>query len=142
MLDESIYGMADIERAARLGCAAYIKVKLMKLVTLDALARAIARIRELGMRPVLGNGVACDPGCWLEALVAARAIDNAGEMNGFLKARSGVLERELAFRDGALVLEAGPPPALDAGRLARHRVASASYPARPSPLASQPETRS
>lgn len=68
MLDESIYGLADIEKAARLKAATYVKLKLMKLVTLRALSQAIERIRELGMKPVLGNGVACDPGCWMEGL--------------------------------------------------------------------------
>jgi o-succinylbenzoate synthase len=124
MLDESIYGVADIEKAAALECAAYIKVKLMKLVTLGALARAIERIRELGMKPVLGNGVACDLGCWLEGLVAARHIDNAGEMNGFLKATSPLLAEPLAVRDGALQLPAGYSPRLDPERLARYRVDS------------------
>jgi L-alanine-DL-glutamate epimerase-like enolase superfamily enzyme len=124
MLDESIYAMADIEKAAALKCAAYVKVKLMKLVTLAALTRAIERIRELGMKPVLGNGVACDLGCWLEALVAARCIDNAGEMNGFLKARSPLLARPLVFRDGALQLEAGYVPRLDPESVARHCVDS------------------
>jgi L-Ala-D/L-Glu epimerase len=124
MLDESIYGMADIEKAAALKCATYIKVKLMKLVNLEALSHAILRIRELGMQPVLGNGVACDLGCWMEGLVAARHIDNAGEMNGFLKARSGVLERALGLEHGALVLEPGYSPALDPECIARHRVDS------------------
>lgn len=124
MLDESIYGIADIEKAAALKCAAYIKVKLMKLVTLAALARAIERIRELGMKPVLGNGVACDLGCWLEGLVAARHIDNAGEMNGFLKAESPLLAEPLFVRDGALQLPASYTPRLDAECLARFRVES------------------
>jgi L-alanine-DL-glutamate epimerase-like enolase superfamily enzyme len=113
MLDESIYGMADIERAAELGAAAYIKLKLMKLVTLEALARGIDRIRELGMQPVLGNGVACDPGCWMEGCIAARRIDNAGELNGFLKAKAPLLAGGLDFRDGALQLRAGWTPRLD-----------------------------
>jgi L-alanine-DL-glutamate epimerase-like enolase superfamily enzyme len=124
MLDESIYGMADIEKAAALKCAAYIKVKLMKLGTLEALARAIERIRELGMRPVLGNGVACDLGCWLEGLVAARHIDNAGEMNGFLKATTPLLAAPLVVRDGALQLEAGYVPRLDPESITRHRIDS------------------
>lgn len=122
MLDESIYGIADIEKAAALGCAAYIKVKLMKLVTLDNLEKAIRRIRELGMNPVLGNGVACDVGCWLEGLVAARLIDNAGEMNGFLKSSSALLAKPLEFRDGALQLMPGYIPQLDPAALARYRV--------------------
>ena len=124
MLDESIYGMADIEKAAALKCAAYIKVKLMKLGTLEALGLAIERIRELGMRPVLGNGVACDLGCWLEGLVAARHIDNAGEMNGFLKVRTPLLAAPLVVRDGALQLEPGYVPRLDPESIARHRVDS------------------
>lgn len=113
MLDESIYGLADIEKAAELRAAAFIKVKLMKLVTLEALAGAIERIKALGMKAVLGNGVACDPGCWMEACIAARHIDNAGEMNGFLKARAALLTDRLEFRDGAVLLRPGFAPRLD-----------------------------
>jgi len=113
MLDESIYGLADIDKAAKLEAAAYIKLKLMKLVTLDALSKAIERVRELGMKPVLGNGVACDPGCWMEGCIAARQIDNAGEMNGFLKARAPLLRSPLDFGDGAMRLKAGYSPQLD-----------------------------
>jgi len=107
MLDESIYGLDDIERAAQMKPARYIKVKLMKLVSLDGLVEAIERIRLLGMVPVLGNGVACDLGCWMEACVAARHIDNAGEMNGFLKPSAGVLAGPLEFESGAIVLKPG-----------------------------------
>lgn len=124
MLDESIYGIADIERAAALGAASFIKVKLMKLVTLDRLEAAIARIRALGMQPVLGNGVACDVGCWMEACVAAHAIDNAGEMNGWLKACDRLLAQPLPFEHGTIVLPRGFVPALDPQRLARYRVDS------------------
>jgi L-Ala-D/L-Glu epimerase len=113
MLDESIYGMANIEKAAALGCAQFIKVKLMKFVTLEALTSAIGRIRTLGMQPVLGNGVACDPGCWLEACVAAAHIDNAGEMNGFLKTGTSLLERRLVFESGSIRLEPHYLPLLD-----------------------------
>jgi L-alanine-DL-glutamate epimerase-like enolase superfamily enzyme len=113
MLDESIYGLADIDKAAKHKAATYIKLKLMKLVTLDALSKAIERIRELGMKPVLGNGVACDPGCWMEGCIAARQIDNAGEMNGFLKARAPLLRSPLDFGDGAMRLKANHAPQLD-----------------------------
>ncbi len=125
MLDESIYGLADIERAAALRAASYIKVKLMKLGTLVELTAAIERIGALGMRAVLGNGVACELGCWMEACVAARAIDNAGEMNGFLKAREGLFTEPLRFEDGAIVLRPGFVPQLDRDRLARCRVEGA-----------------
>ncbi|HVN36364.1 MAG TPA: enolase C-terminal domain-like protein [Casimicrobiaceae bacterium] len=127
MLDESIYGLADIDRAARLGAATYLKLKLMKLVTLSALSKAIDRIRELGMKPVLGNGVACDPGCWMEGCIAARQIDNAGEMNGFLKARSPLIENGLSFRDGAMQLGRSYAPRLDHGALAAYSVHSRSF---------------
>lgn len=124
MLDESIYGLADIEKAAALKAAAYIKVKLMKLVTLDALVQAIGRIKALGMQAVLGNGVACDPGCWMEACIAARHIDNAGEMNGFLKARAPLLRERLVFRNGAIVLDPGYQAGLDVENIERYRVDS------------------
>lgn len=55
MLDESIYGLADIDREAQLKAAAYTKVKRMKLVTLDQLASAIERIRDCGMPPRIGQ---------------------------------------------------------------------------------------
>jgi L-alanine-DL-glutamate epimerase-like enolase superfamily enzyme len=117
--------MPDIERAAELRAARYIKLKLMKLATIDRLEAAIARTRALGMQPVLGNGVACDVGCWMEACVAARTIDNAGEMNGYLKARDRLFTQPLPFDGGDIVLEPGFAPRLDAQRLARHRVDAA-----------------
>src|SRR3546814_312038 len=80
MLDESIYDLDDIDRAAELGAADYIKLKLMKAGGLSRLAAGLQHIRDCGMIPVLGNGVATDLGCWMEACVARRAIDNAGEI--------------------------------------------------------------
>jgi L-alanine-DL-glutamate epimerase-like enolase superfamily enzyme len=125
MLDESIYGLKEIERAAELQAARFIKLKLMKLGSLEALGRALERIRALGMKPVLGNGVACDLGCWMEACVAARHIDNAGEMNGFLRARVGLLTEGLEVRSGALLLRPGFTPALARERLQPYIVETA-----------------
>jgi L-Ala-D/L-Glu epimerase len=119
MLDESIYGLEDIRRAADLKAARYIKVKLMKLGGLARLAAAIDTIRDCGMEPVLGNGVACDVGCWVEACVARGRIRNAGEMNGFLKPTHSLLRNPLGFERGAIALEAGYRPALDPDALAR-----------------------
>ncbi|HVL59143.1 MAG TPA: enolase C-terminal domain-like protein [Burkholderiaceae bacterium] len=127
MLDESIFDVDDIERAAQLKAARFIKLKLMKLGSLDALARALARIRELGMEPVLGNGVACEIGCWMEACVARELIANAGEMNGFLKPVTRLLANPLPFDDGAIVLPAGYWPALDPAALDRCTVESANF---------------
>ncbi|HET7731075.1 MAG TPA: enolase C-terminal domain-like protein [Usitatibacter sp.] len=119
MLDESIYSEREIERAAASGAAEYIKVKLMKFSDLARLEAAIARIRALGMKPVLGNGVATDLGCWMEACVAARHIDNAGEMNGFLKPRERLLVDPLPFRDGAIEIPARWRPRVDTAALDR-----------------------
>jgi L-alanine-DL-glutamate epimerase-like enolase superfamily enzyme len=121
MLDESIYGLADIEKAAALGAALFVKVKLMKFVTLDALEAAIRRIKELGMTPILGNGVAGDLGCWMEACVAARHIETAGEMNGFLKSTTSFLAPNgLELRDAAIELKSGYQPLLDQEAVERH----------------------
>ncbi len=117
MLDESIYALEEIQRAADLAAARFIKLKLMKLGTLDALGAALERIRALGMTPVLGNGVACDLGCWMEACVAARHLDTAGELTGFLRARAGLLTESLEVRSGAVILKPGFAP-----RLARERL--------------------
>lgn len=127
MLDESIYGLDDIRRAAELKAARYIKLKLMKLGGLDRLASAIDVIRDCGMEPVLGNGVACEIGCWMEACVARGRIRNAGEMNGFLKPATPLLTNPLKFDHGAIVLEPGYCPVLDPAALARCTLERLSY---------------
>jgi len=118
MLDESIYGPDDIERAADTGAARFVKLKLMKMGGLDALANGLRRIRELGMVPVLGNGVASEVGCWMEACVARGLIGNAGEMNGFLKPQSGIFEIPLKMDNGSVIVEPGTPALKDHQSLA------------------------
>ncbi|MGH6660895.1 MAG: mandelate racemase/muconate lactonizing enzyme family protein [Rhodospirillales bacterium] len=119
MMDESIFGPDDIKRAADLGCAKFIKLKLMKAGGLDSLAAGLRLIRELGMTPVLGNGVASDIGCWMEACVARTLIDNAGEMNGFLKPKARVFRKPIGVERGAMVVKAGLPALIDDAALAR-----------------------
>ncbi len=130
MLDESIYDEADIDRAAALSASRFVKVKLMKFVSLDRLAAAIERIRGHGIEPVLGNGVAGDIGCWMETCIAARHIGNAGEMNGWTKMRRSLLRNPLRIEQGAVQLPAGyrpqlDPDALDAQTLAVHTTGQA-----------------
>lgn len=122
MLDESIYSLADIRRAAELECADYIKLKLMKMAGLDRLIEGLALIRDLGMKPVLGNGVATDLGCWMEAAVAVAHIDNAGEFNGFLRPVHGILSRPLE-RESSQVRLDGELRYPDPDRLQAHTVA-------------------
>lgn len=124
MLDESIYGPADIERAVELDAARFIKLKLMKMGGLDRLVAGLEKIRALGMEPVLGNGVATELGCWMEACVARSHIANAGEMNGFLKPSSSLLGQPLKAERGAVLLDPGFVPQLDEERVAKFTIAS------------------
>jgi L-alanine-DL-glutamate epimerase-like enolase superfamily enzyme len=121
MLDESIYGLEDIKRAAALG-AAFVKLKLMKMTSLSKLADGLSLIRDLGMEPVLGNGVASDLGCWMEACVARRHITNAGEMNGFLRQQRSLASTPIEMRGGSMRLVAGAAVTLDDARVAASRV--------------------
>lgn len=126
MLDESIYDERDIEKAAKLEAADIIKLKLMKLGGIDDLTAALARIRALGMRPVCGNGVATDLGCWLEAAAMPGLVDNAGEMNGFLKPHVQLLIPRLAMEGPAIVLD-GKARRLDMPAVESVTVATARY---------------
>jgi len=124
MLDESIFGLEDIERAADLGIASFIKLKLLKMGGLDRLADALTLISARGMDPVLGNGVASDIGCWMEAAVAAKHIRNAGEFNGFLRPVSGILVEPLRVDSAAMVLTPDFVPELDRDKIATFSVAT------------------
>ncbi|GAA0528647.1 mandelate racemase/muconate lactonizing enzyme family protein [Pigmentiphaga daeguensis] len=127
MLDESIYDVGDIDRAAKLPNVGFVKLKLKKIGSVDQLQAGLERIRNLGMTPVLGDGVSLEIACWMEACVAVHGIRNAGEMNGFLKARSRLLENPLVFDRGDIVLPAGYWPQVDHDALARNTVRQASF---------------
>jgi L-alanine-DL-glutamate epimerase-like enolase superfamily enzyme len=124
MLDESIYGMDDIERVGTIEGIGAVKLKVKKLGGIDRLEAGLKRIREIGMVPILGDGVAADIGCWVEACVARSTIDNAGEFNGFLKPKTSLLKNPLEFQDGALQLKAGYVPEMDRTLLKHNTVTS------------------
>lgn len=119
MLDESIYGLDDIDRAAEVPGVSFVKLKLKKMGGLDLLKDGLDRIRSLGMRPVMGDGVATDICCWMEACVARVTLDNAGEMNGFLKLKNQLFAEQLVFDNGDIVLPAGFQPRIDEDTLDR-----------------------
>lgn len=121
MLDEPICSIADVERAASIPGVAFCKVKLKRFVSLSRLDEVLARIRDLDLQPVLGDGLACEPGCWMEACVARAHIDNAGEFNGFLKPRARLFRVPLRFEAGCVVLTPGHPQ-LDPDVLDAHTV--------------------
>ncbi|MEK9754691.1 MAG: enolase C-terminal domain-like protein [Rhodospirillaceae bacterium] len=110
MLDEAIYGEDDIRRAAEMPGVDAVKLKLSKTGGAGGLVRQIDIARGLGLRVVVGNGVASDLGCLHEAIACANAgLDTAGEMNGFLKTKARLVGAPLRVADGELVV---PPLAV------------------------------
>jgi L-alanine-DL-glutamate epimerase-like enolase superfamily enzyme len=103
-LDESIYGMDSVEKAKELGCARFVKFKIMKMGSAEALAKAIETSRQMGFGIILGNGAAGEINCYQEALVAGRMSIRAGEMNGFLKQKESILVQELKTAGGKILL--------------------------------------
>lgn len=124
MLDEPIYYQEDIERAAKIKNVGLVKMKLKRTGSLSRLKTCLERARQLGLEPVLGDGTSLDINCWMEACVALSTIDNAGEYNGFLKARKSLLENPMRFEKGEMILPAGYVPAVDRAVLKAHTVKS------------------
>lgn len=117
MLDEPICGIADIEKAATIKGVGFCKLKLKRFGSLACLGLGLERVRDLGMEPVLGDGLGSEITGWMEASVARTLIRNAGEFNGFLKASDRLFETPLQFENGDLVLPKGFAPRLDRPRL-------------------------
>lgn len=127
MMDESIYGMGDIDKCAEMEGVGFVKLKLKKFPAMDMLKEGLDRIRAKGMTPVLGDGTSTDIQCWMEACVARVAIDNAGENNGFLKLTQPVFEEQLPFDKGDIVLPQGYRPKLDHAMLDAHLVKAETF---------------
>jgi L-alanine-DL-glutamate epimerase-like enolase superfamily enzyme len=130
MLDKPFCGLDDIERAADIPNVGFCKLKLKRFGSLDALKQALERVRELGMEPVLGDGISSELQCWMEGCVARHIIRNAGEFNGFLKPKARLFAEPLRFAAGELVLAAGYTPTIDADVLATHELARERYSSR------------
>ena len=114
MLDESIYGLAEIDRAAEVPGVGYVKLKLKKFGSLATLDSALAHAKARGLRIVCGDGTATDISCWMEACIGLRQLSNAGENNGFLKLRQQLFTDPLPFADGSIQLPTGWWPEIDA----------------------------
>jgi len=123
MLDEPICELADVERASKIPNVGFCKLKLKRFGGLDLLRKALDAVRELGMEPVLGDGLSSELGCWMEACIASVTIRNAGEFNGFLKPKDRLFAEPLQFVAGKVVLPAGFTPSVDADALAAHETA-------------------
>lgn len=113
MLDESIRTMRDLEKTHLSGCARYVKFKLMKIGGFKRLQESILWCRKRGLEVVLGNGVAGEIGCYHEALLGSQVLDNAGEMNGFLKQRHFLFSQVLPVAGGKITVADGFIPNLD-----------------------------
>ena len=124
MLDEAICEIGDIERAATIEGVGLCKLKLRRFGGLDRLELALRRVSDLGMEPVLGDGIGADVACWMEACVARTTIRNAGEFNGFLKPKISLFTNPPAFEKGAMVLPRNYHPEVDRTVLARQEIAS------------------
>jgi len=92
MLDESIVDDDDVEKAAEIG-ADIIKLKLCKHRGLTELISLVKKARKLGLKVIMGNGVATEIGNIAEAVAFQQENLFAGafEGNGFAKLSKHIL---------------------------------------------------
>lgn len=105
MLDESIECRTDIRHAAESGCR-FVKLKLCKQGGVRETLAAAEYAGELGLRVVLGNGVATDISNVLELRLFAtnrHLFHGACEANGFAKLERPLYHRRLHLSDGQAV---------------------------------------
>ncbi|MBX3664430.1 MAG: hypothetical protein KF834_01975 [Burkholderiales bacterium] len=121
MLDESIRGGRDIERAATLPGVRHVKLKLKRVGGVDRALEAMRLAKRLGLGVCLGDGVATEIMCWTEACVSRGFLSGAGDMNGFLKPRTRLLANPLPFERGDIVLRPGYWPEVDYRLLREHQ---------------------
>jgi L-alanine-DL-glutamate epimerase-like enolase superfamily enzyme len=124
MLDESIRTEADIERAAKLDNVKFVKLKLKRVGGVERALSAMTRARDAGLSICLGDGVATELMCWVEACVSRGFLRHAGDMNGFLKPKVRLLANPLPFEQGSIVLEPNYWPEVDRGVMRAHEVRS------------------
>ncbi len=126
MLDEPICAPADIDHAAEIDGVGLCKVKLKRFGSMAGLEAAINQVKTNGMNAVLGDGLGSEINCWMEACVARRTVENAGEFNGYLKVRpeARLLECPLGFEQGEMVIPSGFWPQMDRKKLDGSTLAS------------------
>jgi o-succinylbenzoate synthase len=107
MLDESINSEEDIDRVIESRCAQFVKFKLMKAGSMGKLEQLIKKAQNDGLKVVLGNGVAGEVGNFHEILIAHSLLQNAGEMNGFLKQKNHLLNNPLQVINGKVRIPKG-----------------------------------
>lgn len=102
MLDESIYTVEDVDRAAAVGCR-WVKLKLCKQGGAQEIVQQASYAKQLGLNVVIGNGVATDVSNLLELWLYhchPDLFDGASESNGFEKLQQPVLHHSLYVKAG------------------------------------------
>lgn len=122
MLDESIRSVHDIERAATIDGVRLVKLKLKRVGGIDRALHAMRAAESSGLGICLGDGVATDLLCWVEACIGWPHLTRAGDMNGFLKPRNSLLEEPLAFDKGSIVIHPQFRPRVDANVVKAHQL--------------------
>ena len=103
MLDESIWSLEDVRRAADCGARA-VKLKLCKHPGMKGTRDMVAEVRRLGLDVVYGNGVQSALGNHLEMISYCEAkLTTAFEGNGFLKPVCSPIPHTFSVRGGKLM---------------------------------------
>lgn len=105
MLDESIHSLDDVAHAAQIGCK-WIKLKLCKQGGIGELLQIAESAVSLGLKVVLGNGVATDISNLVELLVYDRyrnLFSGASESNGFTKLIQPIIHSTLRMHSGCAI---------------------------------------
>lgn len=120
MLDESLSNLEDVKRAGSVEGVHLCKLKLKRFGSATRLREALELVISLGMRPVLGDGMSTDLGCWMEACIGDRLIFGAGEFSGFMKPKQPLITPPLLYENGDLLVPAFYRPRFDQEALAAH----------------------
>lgn len=127
MLDESIRTLDDIDRAAMMEGVKLVKLKLKRLGGINRALEAMQRAQDLGLGICLGDGVATELTCWVEACIGHRYLQQAGDMNGFLKPDARLFKEPLPFERGVIVLKPGFWPEINESVVKAHLVRSENF---------------
>ncbi len=124
MLDEPICSIKDIEKASRIEGVGLCKLKLKRFLSITKLTEAIKFAHKLGLKIVLGDGLGAEINCWMEARIADKLIDNAGEYNGFLKIdpKARILSNPLNFKNGFLLMSENWNLEIDRDKLEKYSI--------------------
>ena len=124
MLDEPICSVKDIKKASLIEGVGLCKLKLKRFLSITRLKEAIKFAHELGLKIVLGDGLGAEINCWMEAKIADKLIDNAGEYNGFLKIepQARILSNPLKFKNGFLLISENWNLEIDRDKLEKYTI--------------------